>query len=92
MTAEEIPTTGLSAFIADLAKRHGVVYVRDGSSALAEVISRLSDDEVKPDETEKLVIALARANIIDGSTVLTLLGRYFDELRSSSDGGTDTTK
>lgn len=82
MLLEEIPATGLSTFIAELAKRHGVVYVRDGNSALAEVITRLSDDEVKPDETEKLLIALGRAKIIDGPTFVTLLGRYFDETRN----------
>lgn len=81
MNSQEIPTVELSKFIVDLAKRHGVVYVRTGMSALAEVITRLSDDEVKPDETEKLVIALRRANVIDGPTMVTLLGRYFDETR-----------
>ncbi len=78
---EDIPLTGLGTFVANLAKRHGITYVRTGSSALAEVITRLSDDEVKPDETEKLVIALRRAKVIDGSTMVTLLGRYFDEAR-----------
>jgi len=73
--------TGLPAFIGNLAKRHGIAYIRTGSSALAEVITRLADDDVKPDETEKLVIALRRANVIDGSTMVTLLGRYFDEAR-----------
>ena len=82
MLPQEIPMTGLSTFIAELARRHRVMYVRDGNSALAEVITRLSDDEVKPDETEKLVIALGRANIIDESTAVTLLGRYFDETRN----------
>ncbi|MGF7001266.1 hypothetical protein [Paraburkholderia sp. GAS32] len=77
----EIPTTGLREFITDLAKRHGVTYVRDGYSALAEVITRLSDDEAAPDETEKLVIALRRAELIDGPTMVTLLGRHLDEQR-----------
>jgi hypothetical protein len=75
----EIPTTGLREFIAALAKRHGVAYVMDGDFALAQVITRLSGDEVVPDETEKLVIALRRAEVIDGPTMVTLLGRYFDE-------------
>lgn len=77
----DIPTTGLSAYIADLAKRHGIVYVKTGSSALAEVITRLAGDDVKPEETEKLVIALRRANVINGRIMVTLLGRYFDETR-----------
>jgi len=78
----DIPMTGLSAYIADLAKRHGVAYVKIGSSALAQVITRLSGDDGNPDETEKLVIALRRANVIDGRTMVTLLGRYFDETRN----------
>jgi hypothetical protein len=49
---------------------------RDGYSALAEVITRLSDDEAAPDETEKLVIALRRAEVIDDPTMVTQLGRY----------------
>lgn len=81
MRPQSIPTVGLKAFIADLASRNGVTYVRDGNSALAEVITRLSDDDVRPDETEKLVIALGRANVIDDVTAVTLLGRYFDETR-----------
>lgn len=78
----DIPMTGLSAYIADLAKRHGVAYVKTASGALAEVITRLSGDDLKPDDTEKLVIALRRANVIDGKTMVTLLGRYFGEIRN----------
>lgn len=74
-----IPTTGLRAFIATLAAEHGVVYEPAGHSALAKVITRLAGDEAKPDPTECLVIALRRANVIDGATMVTLLGRYFDE-------------
>ncbi|WP_402720455.1 hypothetical protein [Janthinobacterium rivuli] len=81
MNDQEIPMVGLGKFIGDLAKRHGVVYVRDGMCALAECITRLSDDEVEQDETEKLVIALRRSKVIDGPTMVTLLGRYFDETR-----------
>jgi hypothetical protein len=79
MTTQEIPTTGLSEFIADLAERHGVKYVQTGSGALAQVITRLADDEVVPDETEKLVIALRRAKVIDGTTMRVLLSRHLDE-------------
>lgn len=79
MLPQEIPLTGLSGFIASLAKRHEISYVRTGRSALSQLITRLSDDDVTPDATEKLVIALRRANVIDGKTMVTLLGRYFDE-------------
>jgi hypothetical protein len=75
----DIPMTGLGAYIANLAQRHSVAYVKTGSSALAKVITHLADDDVTPDKTERLVIALRRANAIDGPTMVTLLGRYFDE-------------
>lgn len=81
MSTHEIPQSGIQAFVADLAGRHGIAYVRTGSSALAQVITRLGDDEVEPDETEKLIIALRRAGVIDGPAMVTLLGRYFDETR-----------
>ena len=81
----DIPMNGLSAYIADLAQRHDIRYVQTGTSVLAEVITRLSGEDVKPDETEKLVIALRRANVIDGKTMVTLLGRYFDEARKLGD-------
>lgn len=76
-----IPTTGLREFIAALAAQHGVVCESTGSSALAQAITRLAGDEVTPDATELLLIALRRANVIDGATMVTLLGRYFDEER-----------
>lgn len=79
----DIPMTGLSDYIANLAQRYGVAYVKTGSSALAEVITHMAGDDVKPDETEKLVIALRRANVINGPTMVTLLGRYLDEMRNA---------
>lgn len=79
MISADIPTTGLGAYIANLAQQYGIVYRKTGSSALAQVITSLADDDVKPDETEKLVIALRRANVISGQMMVLLLGRYFDE-------------
>lgn len=39
----------LPAFVAQLARQHGISYVRTGNDALAEVITRLADDEVLTD-------------------------------------------
>ncbi|SFI73064.1 hypothetical protein SAMN05192543_10435 [Paraburkholderia megapolitana] len=80
MSLQEIPKSGLQAFVAELAKRHGIQYVRTGSSALAQVITKLADDEVVPDETEKLIIALKRAKVIDGREMRVMLSRYLDEV------------
>ncbi|MCI1042233.1 hypothetical protein [Caballeronia zhejiangensis] len=77
-----IPKTDISNFIAELASEHGVKYVETGNSALAKLVSELSDSPASPDETEKLVIALRQAKVIDGPTMVELLGRYFDELNA----------
>lgn len=79
--AFDIPATGMRAYVANLAQQYGIAYVKTGSGALAQVITNLADDDVRPDETEQLLIALRRANIIDGRNMVLLLGRYFDETR-----------
>lgn len=81
VNVSDIPMIWLNAYIAELAKRHGVVYVETASGALAQAITHLAGDDGNPDETEKLVIAQRRANVINGPTAVTLLGRYFDETR-----------
>ena len=74
-----IPAADLAPFVADLARLHGVAYERTGSSALAQAITRLSGDDGAPDSTERLVIAMRRAKVIDGRTMVTLLSRYLNE-------------
>ena len=64
---------GSSALGAGLALGFHVPLARADAVAAPEVNAWVV---VKPDETEKLVIALGRANIIDDSTAVTLLGRY----------------
>lgn len=78
---QQIPTVEVGAYIAALAKQHGVSYAKTKNDALAEAITRLADDEVVTDETEDLVVALRRADVIDGPTMVLLLGRYLDEKR-----------
>jgi hypothetical protein len=51
--------------IHDLAAAHGVVYERTPLDTLADAHARLSDSEVTLDETELLLVALRRADVID---------------------------
>ncbi len=76
---EPIPTSGVKEYIIELARRHGVRYVETPTDALANMITRLSDDEVIMDEVELLIFALKRAQVIDANTMIVLLGRYLDE-------------
>lgn len=79
MQIQHIPSVGVSAYISGLAKQHGVSYVKTGNDALADVITSLAGDDVVTDETEDLIVALRRADVIDGPTMVLLLGHYLDE-------------
>ena len=74
-----LPVSSVSSYVANIAKRHGVSYLRTPSDELADVITRLSGDEITTDATEDLIVALKRANVIDGPTMVSLLGSYLDE-------------
>lgn len=65
--------------ILDLARKHNVSYVEIPSDRLANTLTRLSDDEVHLDSIELLLIALQRANILDGATSLSLHAEYLRE-------------
>lgn len=82
MTSVSVPTSGLAEFVAELACKYGVRYVRTGADTLADVITRLADDVVVPDDTEDLIVALKRAQVIDGPTMIVMLGNYLDETRA----------
>lgn len=83
MTIVNIPTSGLKEFIANLAQQHGVRYAKTSNDALADVVTRLAGDVVIPDETEDLIVALKRADVIDAETMVALLGNYLDEKKGS---------
>lgn len=82
MATLDIPTAGLAEYIAGLARQHGIRYVRTPDDALADVITRLADDEVVADDTEDLIVALKRSHVIDAATMVSLLGNYLDEKRN----------
>jgi hypothetical protein len=67
------------AYVLALAKQVGVRYERTPEDELADVITRLSDDDVVTDEIEELIVALKRAGVINGSEMVALLSQYLDE-------------
>jgi len=73
---------GTAAFVVNLAKKHGISYVRTENDVLADAITHLSDDEVVMDDIENLMVALRRANVINGRTLVSLLGCYIDEKKT----------
>ena len=73
------PVTDVGDYISGLAAIHGVSYVKTPYDELAEVITRLSDDDVVMDETELLLIALERAGAIPSEAVVPLHINYLRE-------------
>ena len=78
----DVPTSGLAQFVSDLARQNGVSYRHFEIDELADVVTCLADDEVVTDETEDLIVELKRANVIDASMMLALLGNHLDEKRN----------
>lgn len=65
-----------------LAAEHGITAEPDRIDNIANTFSRLSDDEVKPDGIEILLVHLARKNIISQEEMFSLLEGYLDESKS----------
>lgn len=61
--------------IVALAERLGVRYETTPEDALAEIITRLADDEVVTDDIENSIVVLRRAGTINGGEMVDLLGR-----------------
>lgn len=73
------PVKDVGAYIVSLAKLHGVPYIKTAYDDLADMITKLSDDDVELDETELLLIALERAGIIASEDVIPLHISYLRE-------------
>ena len=74
-------TTTLTAAeeIHALARTHSVTYTRSALDDFGDTITRLSGDDVELDETEWLLVALERADQIEGVQATLLHARYLRE-------------
>ena len=79
METSAIPIRGLAKYIGDLAHRHNVRYVRTPEDAMADVITRLADDDVVMDDVELMILALERAGVIASADVVPLHVNYLRE-------------
>jgi hypothetical protein len=77
------PESGVKDYVVELARQHGVRYIRTPADALAEGITRLAGDDVATDVIEDLIVALKRARVIDGPAMVSLLGNYLNERRNA---------
>lgn len=76
----QLPSHDVQGFVEELAKAHDIVDPRStGLDAFADVVTRLSGDEVRSDATSLLLIALKRQEIISGSQLARLLANHLRE-------------
>lgn len=68
-----------SAYVAQLAHEHAVVYRRTAWENYAVTITQLAGDDVRLDATQKLIVALAKADVIDGTELVHLMHRHWNE-------------
>lgn len=74
-----IPMSGVSRYVAELAARHHVTYSRCRVDEWAHVVTRLSGDEVRSDETCDLLVALRRAHKLTDLEMAALLISHLRE-------------
>ncbi|MBQ0746058.1 MAG: hypothetical protein KBT73_05840 [Marinobacter sp.] len=70
-------------YITDLANQLGIRYEKTPEDELADVITRLSDDEVENDEIQNLIQVLYRAGALNKKEMLDLLHRHLVEKHST---------
>ena len=73
------PAPTAKEIIHDLARRHGIRYERAVYDNWAEAVSRVAGDDVDLDETEWLLVALGRAEIVPDLENTLLHARYLAE-------------
>lgn len=78
------PAPTAKEIIHDLARRHGIRYERAAYDDWAEAVSRVAGDDVGLDETEWLLVALRRADILPGIEGTRLHYRYMQERKADA--------
>ena len=81
-TPLRMPKRGVSQFVARLARKHQITYVRTAGDALAEAATRLAGDEVESDATGNLLVALKRAHKLSDREMATLLVHHRREMNN----------
>ena len=81
----QIPTEGVSKFVARLARKHHITYVRTVGDEWAETVTRLAGDEVRSDATGNLLVALKRAHkLTDRDMTILLINHQREQSRVRS--------
>ena len=74
-----LPTTGIADYVAALAKKYQVNYASNQMDEWAKAVTILAGDEVNPDKTEDLIVALKRAGKLSQKEVALLTINHLRE-------------
>ncbi|MFD1554025.1 hypothetical protein ACFSHT_00090 [Paraburkholderia silviterrae] len=75
----QLPTSGVARFVLDLAKQLEVAYEPHPMDRWAETVTRLAGDEVNPDSTADLLVALKRCGKLSTDEMATLMVNHLRE-------------
>lgn len=83
MTArlETVTENSTAAYIRGLVAQHHVTYIQTPSDLLALHMTRLADDEIRPDEIECMLFALHRAGHLSRQQLVHLQVQYLREAK-----------
>lgn len=90
MPSLTIPKKNVSLFIRTLAEENGVHYTETKLDRVAQVVTSLAGDDVRPDEVEGLLISLRRQGLIQGSEMVILHSRYLNEIEMKGISGPES--
>jgi len=76
---DQLPTEGVGEFIRRFALAHQVTHRRTRLDDWAEAVTRAAGDDIRLDQTEKLLIALKKLQLINGRQAARLLSNYLNE-------------
>lgn len=79
---KNVPTP-TAKYVSELAASHGVRYQLTYGDVWAHHVTRLSGDEVHTDDTENLLVALARAGKISGAEMTRLTVTHLREKKAA---------
>ena len=81
VTSAQLPSAAEA--ICRIAAEHNLTYQHDGYAELADTIDGAFGDGVEMDATQRLVIAIRRARIMDGKALTLLHAQYLTERRAN---------
>ncbi len=76
---DALPRKNVSEFIQRFARSRHVHFKRSGLDAWAEAVTRAAGDEIKLDETGKLLVALKKKQLINGRQMARLMTNHLRE-------------